>query len=83
MPFFMNFIAEIEIDLPRAQVLHKLANVENYRYWQDGFEAAEHISGEIGQFGAKMKLIYRFGNKQKVWIKTITKPDLTFQIQAH
>lgn len=79
----MNFIAEIEIDLPRAEVLHKLTNTDNYRFWHDGFHSAEHISGEIGQFGAKMKLIYRFGNKQKIWIETITKRDLPFQMHAN
>lgn len=79
----MNFIAEIEIDLPRAEVLHKLTNTDNYRFWHDGFHSAEHISGEIGQFGAKMKLIYRFGDKQKIWIETITKRDLPFQMHAN
>lgn len=79
----MNFIAEIEIDSPRAEVLHKLTNTDNYRFWHDGFHSAEHISGEIGQFGAKMKLIYRFGNKQKIWIETITKRDLPFQMHAN
>lgn len=79
----MNFITEIEIDLPRAEVLHKLTNTDNYRFWHDGFHSAEHISGEIGQFGAKMKLIYRFGDKQKIWIETITKRDLPFQMHAN
>jgi hypothetical protein len=79
----MNFNAEIEIDLPRAEVLHKLTNTDNYRFWHDGFHSAEHISGEIGQFGAKMKLIYRFGDKQKIWIETITKRDLPFQMHAN
>ena len=79
----MNFIAEIEIDLPRSQVLHKLINMDNYQHWQEGFLSAEHISGDIGQFGAKMKLIYKFGRKKKIWIETITKRDLPFQIHAN
>lgn len=79
----MNFIAEIEIDLPRAEVLHKLTNLDNNQYWQEGFQYAEHISGEIGQFGAKMKLVYKFGNQQKIGIETITKRDLPFQMHAN
>lgn len=79
----MNFITEIEIDLQRAEVSHKLNNTDNYQHWQEGFLFAEHISGDIGQFDAKMKLIYRFGNKQKIWIETITKKDLPFQMYAN
>lgn len=79
----MNFIADIEIDLPRAEVLQKLISIDNYKYWQEGFLSAEHISGIPSEFGAKMKLTYLFGKQKKVWIETITKRDLPFQIHAN
>lgn len=69
----MNYSTEISIDLPRAEVLKKLTSVDNLKHWQAGFISAEHLSGELGQFGAKMKLQYKFGSRSMEMIETITK----------
>lgn len=76
----MNYSTEISIDLPRAEVLKKLTSVDNLKHWQAGFISAEHLSGELGQFGAKMKLQYKFGSRSMEMIETITKKDLPFNI---
>lgn len=76
----MNYSTEILIDLPRAEVLKKLTSVDNLKHWQAGFVSAEHISGELGKFGAKLKLQYKFGTRTMVMIETITKKDMPFEI---
>lgn len=72
----MKYNTEISIDLPRAEVLNKLTSLENLKHWQRGFVSAEHISGDIGKFGSKLKLVYQFGNRKMVLIETITKRNL-------
>lgn len=76
----MNYSIEILINLPRVEVLKKLTNVDNFKHWQSDFVSAEYLSGEIGEFGAKMKLQYNFGRRTMVMIETITKQDLPFEI---
>ncbi|MGF1557399.1 SRPBCC family protein [Paucihalobacter sp.] len=76
----MNYSTEILIDLPRAEVLKMLTSVDNLKHWQTGFISAEHLSGELGKFGAKMKLQYKFGSRTMVMLETITKKDLPFEI---
>lgn len=76
----MNYTTEIAIDLPRAEVLKMLTNVDHLKHWQAGFVSAEHLSGELGAFGAKMKFQYKFGSRTMVMTETITKKDLPFEI---
>lgn len=71
----MKYTSEILIELPLKEFLNKLRNYNNMKYWQRGLESYEHISGELGSLGAKIKLNYRFGNRKICLIETITHSD--------
>jgi hypothetical protein len=58
-----SYTVEIEIDLPRDQVIALFDNTENLFKWQTGLKDFEHISGEPGQPGAKSKLTYLYGKR--------------------
>ncbi len=68
----MKYISEILIKIPLKEFLDKLSNYNNMKYWQRGLESYEHISGEPGKLGAKMKFNYKFGNYKMYLIETIT-----------
>jgi hypothetical protein len=72
----MKFTCQVEIDLPRKRVVELFDNVNNLKYWQEGFVSFEHLSGEEGQPGAKSKLIYKQGKRSIELIETITTRNL-------
>lgn len=51
-------------------------NTENLKKWQPGLKSIEHISGESGRDGAKMRLTFDMGKRQFEMIETITKRNL-------
>ena len=71
--FKMKYTTEIKVNVPLHEFIKKMDNVENMKHWQSGLVSAEHISGDPGQLGAKMKLNYLFGKRKMEIIETITK----------
>ena len=57
----MKYTTEIKVNVPLDEFIKKMDNVDNMKHWQRGLVSAEHISGDLGQLGAKMKLNYKFG----------------------
>jgi len=78
----MKYLTEILIEKPLEDVIKKMNSTENMKHWQNGLESAEHISGTPGQFGAKMKLNYNFGNRKMEIIETITKENFPQEFHA-
>ena len=72
----MEYTLEIEIKLPRNEVVEKFDNPENMKHWQKGFVSMEHLGGEKGKTGATSKLIYKMGKREIEMIETITLIDL-------
>ncbi|WP_109438069.1 SRPBCC family protein [Aquimarina sp. AU119] len=72
----MEYTLDIEIKLPRNQVIEKFDNEENLKYWQKGFIGMEHLSGQKGKTGAISKLTYKMGKREIEMIETITFLDL-------
>ncbi len=72
----MEYTLNIEIKLPRNQVVEKFNNEENMKHWQKGFVSMEHINGIKGKTGAISKLIYKMGKREIEMIETITLLDL-------
>lgn len=75
----MKYSISIEIDLPRSRVIELFASTENMSKWQPSLVSTEHICGESGQVGAKMKLVHKMGKREVEMIETITRrefPDL-------
>jgi ribonucleotide reductase alpha subunit len=69
----MKYSCEIVIDKPVDEVISKLDSPQNFKHWQEGLVATEHLSGDPGELGAKMKLTYRFGKREMEMTETILK----------
>ena len=78
----MKYEIKLQIDLPRADVIEKLDNVDNMKHWQRGLVSAEHISGTPGETGAQMKLSYQMGKRSFYLIETITKRNFPEEFHA-
>ena len=78
----MKYSLEIIVNIPLEEFIRKFDNVENMKHWQRGLISAEHISGTPGEFGAKMKLTYKFGNRKMELIETITKRNLPHEFHG-
>lgn len=72
----MNSTVEIEINLPREEVVKLFDSQENCFKWQEGLQSFEHLSGEPGQPGAQSKLVYQMGKRRIEMIETITTRNL-------
>ncbi len=68
----MKFQLEIDINLPREQVIALFDNVENLKHWQPDLVSFEHLSGTPGQVGARSRLRYKMGKRDVELIETIT-----------
>ena len=78
----MKYTTEIIIHKSLAEVIHKMNSTENMLHWQEGLVSTEHLSGTPGEFGAKMKLNYDFGNRKMALIETITKSNFPNEFHA-
>ena len=78
----MKYTTEILINKPIDDVIWKMNSSENMVHWQEGLVSTEHISGVPGEFGAKMKLNYDFGNRKIELIETITKSNFPSEFHA-
>jgi len=78
----MKYTTTVTINAPRNQVIKKMDNIENLKHWQKGLVSAEHITGNPGEVGAKMKLSYNFGKRKMELIETITKNDFPDEFHA-
>jgi uncharacterized membrane protein len=67
----MEYAVELTIDLPRERVIELFDDPDNLPKWQEGLRSFEHISGELGQPGAKSRLLYDMGRRQVEMMETI------------
>jgi hypothetical protein len=79
----MKYTTEIKVDVHLDEFIKKMDNVENMKHWQRGLISAEHVSGDLGQLGAKMKLTYQFGSRKMEIIETITKRNFPNEFHAN
>ncbi|MFG0329058.1 MAG: SRPBCC family protein [Phycisphaerales bacterium] len=70
------FTVEIDIDLPRDEVIALFDDPDNLAKWQNGFQSFEPISGVPGEPGAKSRLVYQHGRQRMELTETVTKRDL-------
>ncbi len=68
----MKYTSEINIASPLDEIIRKFDNTENMKHWQRGLISVEHISGNPGMVGAKMKLNYKIDKREMEIIETIT-----------
>jgi len=67
----MKYIHSIDINLPREKVIELFDNPDNMKHWQPGLISYEHIEGDQGKPGAKMRLNYKIGRREVEMIETI------------
>jgi carbon monoxide dehydrogenase subunit G len=72
----MKYTCEIVIDSPIDDVIALFDNPDNMKEWQPGFISHEHMSGEPGQPGSKMRLKYKMGNRDIEMVETILTRNL-------
>ncbi len=72
----MKYCVEIEIALPREQVVELFDNENNLYCWQEGLQSMQLLSGEPGQTGARTQMQFQLGNRQIDMIETITLREL-------
>ena len=53
----MKYSCSIEIEVPLDKLVRLWENESNFKYWQDGFQSIEHISGTPNTVGAKSRII--------------------------
>ena len=75
----VRYTNQIEINLPREEVVELFDDTENMYHWQTGLKSHEHLSGEPGKEGAKMKLTYELKKGKLLELtETITKNNLPY-----
>ena len=79
----MIYTSQVIVEVPLELFIKKFDNHENMKYWQRGLESFEHVSGDPGEIGAKMKLNYNFGKRKMTLIETITENNLPRELHIH
>lgn len=69
----MKYQNQITILAPRIEVIEKLDNPENMKYWQKGLIKYELLGGDPGREGAQMRLHYKMGKREMEMTETIVK----------
>lgn len=72
----MKYITEIEINLPRDEMLALLDDPRNMEHWQRGLQSYRQLAGEPGKEGARMELEYQIGKRHLLLVETIIKRNL-------
>jgi len=72
----MKYTTDITINLPRSKVIELFDSTENMYRWQEGLKSFEHIDGEAGQEGGRLKLVYEGRRGDLQMTETITKRNL-------
>ena len=78
----MKYNSEVVIDLPRPRVVELFDNADNLSKWQPGLSSFEPLSGELGQTGAKSRLVYDMNGRRVEMTETIVSRDLPDEFSA-
>lgn len=78
----MKYSVELIVKLPLDVFIKKFNNPENMKHWQRGLISTEHISGNPGRYGSKMKLIYKLGKREMELIETVTHRKLPHEFHG-
>ncbi len=78
----MLYTTEIIVKVPLDVFVKKMNNIDNLKHWQKGLQSTEHISGNPGDLGSKIKLNYKFDKRKMEIIETITKSDFPNEFHA-
>ena len=77
----MNYINQIDINLPRARVVELFDNTENLKEWMPGLVLFETFEGQPGKPGAKSKMEFQMGKRKiQMIIKYIITLNWSFNL---
>ncbi|MCH2022293.1 MAG: SRPBCC family protein [Saprospiraceae bacterium] len=72
----MKFHIEIIVDISLNKLIELFENPENLKKWQPNLLKFEHLSGDLGQVGAKSRINYNMGIKKIIMNETVLKRNL-------
>lgn len=78
----MKYTVEVTINRPRQKVVELFDNPELMPKWQKGFVSMQHVSGEVGQPGAKSNLVYDMNGRKIEMVETIITRNLPDEFSA-
>lgn len=79
----MKYTSQIIVNIPIEEFIGKFDNHDNMKHWQRGLDSFEHISGDPGEIGTKMKLNYSFGKRKISLFETVTKNSFPHEYHMH
>jgi len=79
----MNYLNQIDIDLPRARVVALFDNPENMKQWMPGLLSFETFEGTLGQAGAKSRMEFQMGKRKIKMIETIVSNNLPDEMEGY
>ncbi len=72
----MEYSLDIEINLPRDQVVALFRDQEKLSKWQPGLISIAPLSGEPEEVGAKTRLIHKMGTRKIEMVETVEVANL-------
>ena len=78
----MRYVLELEINLPRSDVVALLYDPTHLQQWQPNLISVEYISGTVLQVGAKSRRVYMVGRQAEEQIETVLVNDLPHVFSA-
>jgi len=79
----MNYLNQIDIDLPRARVVALFDNPENMKQWMPGLLSFETFEGTPGHAGAKSRMEFQMGKRKIKMIETIVSNNLPDEMEGY
>ena len=79
----MNYINQIDINLPRARVVELFDNTENLKEWMPGLVLFETFEGQPGKPGAKSRMEFQMGKRKIKMIETIVSNNLPDEMEGY
>ena len=77
----MRYSYDIKIDKPLDEVIRKFQDPDGLKYWMEGFDHVDHISGEPGTEGAVSIFHFKHKNREMQIEETILEQNLPHQIK--
>jgi uncharacterized membrane protein len=72
----MKYQIEVEVDLPRDQMIELFDDPDNLEKWMPNLKSFEHLNGEPGHVGAQSKFVVSHGKNTCELIETVTVREL-------
>jgi hypothetical protein len=72
----MKYTCEISIERPRARVLELIMDPDAFAQWQPGVRSFQLLSGQLGQVGARSRVVFEMRGMRMEMTETIVQRRL-------